>query len=310
MVKCEICGKEFKILQSHLISKHKINKEEYMNKYPNSKLVDDNWKEKFKGANNPFYGKIHSDKTKNHLSNCSKEQFKNGMSEETKNKISNSVKSSNKYISKINSSEYKEKVSNGVKNSYKKNKEEILKKRKDTRLKNGTEENFGMKNVKNQNKAKETIKNKYGVDSVGKIPGAYLKSHSTKKKNGSYKKSNQEEDVYKLLLEKYNEDDIVRQYFEKRYQFACDFYIKSLDLFIECNFNWTHGYERFNQNNEKHIEKLNKWKSKENDHIYYKRAIKTWTERDVEKYNVSKINNLNYLIFYKYNDFLSWIKHI
>ena len=42
-----------------------------------------------------------------------------------------------------------------------------------------------------------------------------------------------------FLKERY--PDVITQYKDDRYPFACDFYIPSLDLFIECNYHWTHG---------------------------------------------------------------------
>jgi hypothetical protein len=36
-----------------------------------------------------------------------------------------------------------------------------------------------------------------------------------------------------------------------------DIYIKSLDIFIECNFHWTHGGHWFNYNDEQDIKRLN-----------------------------------------------------
>ena len=35
--------------------------------------------------------------------------------------------------------------------------------------------------------------------------------------------------------------DVITQYKDDRYPFACNFYIPSLDLFIECNYHWTYG---------------------------------------------------------------------
>ena len=63
------------------------------------------------------------------------------------------------------------------------------------------------------------------------------KRHETLRKNNSFTKSKAEEDYYDYLLSLYDKDDIVRQYKSKEYPFACDFYIKSEDKYIECNFN-------------------------------------------------------------------------
>ena len=47
--------------------------------------------------------------------------------------------------------------------------------------------------------------------------------------------------VLKMLKIIKGNEDIIRQYKSDLYPFACDFYIPSLDLYIECNYHWTHG---------------------------------------------------------------------
>ena len=129
------------------------------------------------------------------------------------------------------------------------------------------------------------------------------KSYNTKKKNSSFNKSKPENESYKLLKEKY--PDVITQYKSKEYPFVCDFYIPSLDLYIECNYHWTHGGHPYNKNNEDDIKKLNKWKEKNTK--FYNNAINTWTIRDIRKKNIAKNNNLNYLVFYSYNELYNWI---
>lgn len=105
-----------------------------------------------------------------------------------------------------------------------------------------------------------------------------------------------EENLYSLLKEHYSEDDIIRQYSDERYPFNCDFYIKSLDLFIELNAHWTHNTHPFDETNKEDLKILELWKSKNTK--FYTNAIKTWTQRDVEKLQIAKNNNLNYLSVY------------
>lgn len=62
--------------------------------------------------------------------------------------------------------------------------------------------------------------------------------------------------MYTLLCNIFNVDDIIRQYSDNRYPFCCDFYLKSLDLFIELNFHWTHGGHPFDENSQADQEKL------------------------------------------------------
>ena len=129
----------------------------------------------------------------------------------------------------------------------------------------------------------------------------FLKTrHETMKRNNSFVKSKAEEEYYLYLLETYDSDDIIRQYKSNVYPFACDFYIKSLDKYIECNFNWTHGPHLFNKNNAEDIALLEKWESKTNGNDYYSQAIYVWTDLDVRKYNIAKQNNLNIEFIYNH----------
>ena len=86
---------------------------------------------------------------------------------------------------------------------------------------------------------------------------------------------------------------MINKYKSKLYPYNCDFYIPSLDLYIECNYHWTHGGHPFNENNIEDITILNLWKNK--NLSYYDNAIQTWTVRDVNKRNTAKKNKLNFI---------------
>lgn len=125
------------------------------------------------------------------------------------------------------------------------------------------------------------------------------KRFSTMKNNGNLNTSKAEEKLYLELCTKYGKDNIERQYRnDQRYPFACDFYIKSEDLFIELNRSWTHGGKIFDDNDPECLEKLKIWKEKAESSKYYKNAIRTWTEYDVIKYRTALKNNLNYKIIW------------
>lgn len=66
-------------------------------------------------------------------------------------------------------------------------------------------------------------------------PETKLKIYKSKKQNNSFNSSSYEENFYSNLLTIFENSDVVRQYKDERYPFACDFYIKPLDLFIELN---------------------------------------------------------------------------
>lgn len=111
---------------------------------------------------------------------------------------------------------------------------------------------------------------------------------STKRENGTLNTSSEEKMFYDMLLNIYASDDVECQYYDERYPFACDFYIKSRDLFIELNISWTHGGGWYDGR-----EVMCKPGSK-----YYDNAIFNWTQRDVNKRNAARDNNLNYVVFW------------
>lgn len=169
-------------------------------------------------------------------------------------------------------------------------------------------ERYGDKNYNNIEKAKQTCLSKYGVESYFKtdifktniqnnIDIINNKRNNTKQKNKTFNTSKPEEQSYIILKEKY--PDILRNYSSKLYPFNCDFYIPSLDLYIECNYHWTHGNKPFEGTHEDNI-KLEQWKLKNTK--YYNNAINTWTLRDVYKRNIAKENKLNYKEIWNIND--------
>lgn len=180
---------------------------------------------------------------------------------------------------------------------------------------NTKEQKYGDRNYTNKEKYKQTCLNKYGVDNSGKIPRVIEASHTsevnqkrieTKRKNGTFNTSKLEEDFYTQLLEVFDRNDIERQYREERYPFNCDFYIKSLDLFIEVNGTWTHNTHWFDKHNQEDMLTLNKWRDKNTK--FYNNAIYNWTIRDVEKREIAKNNNLNYVVLWNREDIENWFK--
>ncbi|MBO5435604.1 hypothetical protein J6A31_07410 [bacterium] len=162
-----------------------------------------------------------------------------------------------------------------------------------------------------QSKIKQTSLQRYGVTSAMKLVETIDKVGDTKRKNKTWRTSKPEEIMHKMLVEKFGETDVIRQYKEKRYQFHCDFYIKSLDLFIELNATWLHGGHWFDDNNQDDLTLLNNWlcKIKDGKH-FYEAAIDVWTVRDVQKHQTAINNGLNYVVFWKndLSDFKQWLK--
>ena len=103
-----------------------------------------------------------------------------------------------------------------------------------------------------------------------------------------------EEKLNDLLVEKYGKNDVFRQFISKEYPWHCDFYIKSLDIFIELQCMRTHGGHPYNSIEDQ--AKLQRWQSiANNGSRVYKNAIKVWTVSDSNKRKIAKENHLNYI---------------
>ena len=158
-----------------------------------------------------------------------------------------------------------------------------------------------------KNQIKQTCLEKYGVDNYGKslkhktnmstiMLSDEMQKHrySIMSKNNTFNTSKEEDEVYEFLSQYI---DVTRQFNgSSKYPFCCDFYIEDLDMFIECNFHWTHGGHPFDPSSIKDQVKLERWKAKQTK--YYNNAINVWTKRDVEKRNKAKEENLNYKEFW------------
>lgn len=165
--------------------------------------------------------------------------------------------------------------------------------------------------MREESKRKLSQSNKGRVLSEEKRLQKIQAEYATKKKNHSFNTSKSEDRVYNKLVAKFGTDNVIRQYRdENRYPFYCDFYIKSDDLFIECNFTWSHGGHLFDCNSVEDCAKKEIWKEKAKSSKYYELALKVWTERDVIKHETIIQNNLNAYVAYKeveIDDFLSKI---
>ena len=160
--------------------------------------------------------------------------------------------------------------------------------------------NFGtyspLANKEIYDKAEETTYKKYGVYCVfnTKENREKLLSEKTKQKryetlrrNHTFNTSKIEETIYEKLIDIYGKSDILREYKDKdRYPYRCDFYIKSLDLFIEVQGYYTHGKEPYNPNSIKHQILVQKYKERYGTNC---QPVTIWTIKDVEKRNKQKM---------------------
>ena len=164
----------------------------------------------------------------------------------------------------------------------------------------------------NKEQLNKTLQEKYGVNwftqseklkALTNTPETKQKEYETKKKNHTFNSSKPENESYILLKEKF--EDVVQSYRCEKYPFNCDFYIPSLDLFIECQYHWTHGNHPFNENDKNDLSIIEDWKNRNTK--FYDNAINTWTIRDVNKRNIAKENDLNYIEFWNINELKEWL---
>ena len=181
---------------------------------------------------------------------------------------------------------------------YKKMLPEIQNKIKETSLKKyGAEhysrsEEFKKLQPLFQEKTKQSNLKKFGVERAIESSVIQQKIYNTKKQNNSFNTSKPELKLLKILQDKFGISDIEYQYKSPQYPFACDFYIKSLDLYIELQGSWTHGKAPYDAKNPDHIKKLNEWIQKSQTSQFYRNAIDVWTCADVEKRKTVKENGI------------------
>lgn len=161
-----------------------------------------------------------------------------------------------------------------------------------------------LKNKEIREKIKQTNIQKYGVDNPLKNKEIWKKSQDNRQISS---KSKLENNFLNYLKLKYESDDIITQYKSKEYPYYCDFYIKSINLYIEIQGHWTHNDHPFDINNLNDQQIMNIWRTKSLSDKYYKNALNTWTIKDVEKRNTAIQNNLNYLEIFGKTDLNKYI---
>ena len=132
-------------------------------------------------------------------------------------------------------------------------------------------------------------------------PEFVQKAWRTKCEKGNFGASKPENRLYELLCDVFGKEDVIRQYIDEvRYPFYCDFYIQSLNLFIELNAHWVHGGHWFDKDNLEDIVQLHDWieRFRIDGSSFYFAAIERWTERDLLKRQFALDNHLNYIVFW------------
>lgn len=127
---------------------------------------------------------------------------------------------------------------------------------KKLRRKNNVEK-YGVENVIQiaavKTKRIETFMKRYGVKSALAIPEVYArvnwqeavrKNHESMKRNNSYRKSKAEDRMHELLVELFGVNDIERQHKPIGTNWPIDFYVKSIDVWIQVDGVYWHGLDR------------------------------------------------------------------
>lgn len=325
---CSICNKEFKTyvgLSCHIRQSHNITSQEYYDEY--IKKEGEGFCEVCQKSTS--FRNLHIGYSRFCCSKCTQN------SEDIRNKIQQTCldryDSKNVYASEYGKQKCRETwLENlGVENPFQS--EEVKGKIKQTNLerynseysfqskeikdkiKNTKEERYGNSNYNNIKKARKTNLEKYGVDCILKREDVVKlknseeikkKQYNTKKKNNSFNTSKVEKELEIELRKIF--PDLKTQYKSKKYPFHCDYYIPELDLYIEYNGTWTHGFHFFDKDNQEDLDKLEKWKNKNSK--YYNSAIKTWTQRDILKLETAIKNHLNYVVWFNQEQTYEWVK--
>lgn len=155
-------------------------------------------------------------------------------------------------------------------------------------------------------KSKQTCLRHYGTQYYLQTEECVSKRKESVRNKKGYYGSKKENALLNQLMKYFT--DIKREYKSEKYPYHCDFYIPSIDLYIEYNGMWTHNNHPYDENSEYDKEILNLWIEKSKTSKYYKRAIDIWTIEDVNKRKIALENNLNWIEGYTISEILDKLK--
>lgn len=155
-----------------------------------------------------------------------------------------------------------------------------------------------LSNKEVREKGIKTLLEKYNVTNAYQIPEVrakvdYEKVSETKRRNGTFNASEPERLLGELLRAEFGEDDVIPQYKSEAYPWRSDYYIKSLDFYIELQGFYTHGTHPFTSTDEDFqiIEDFSTKISEER----VQGLIDIWVISDVIKRNRALEQGLNFL---------------
>ena len=157
-----------------------------------------------------------------------------------------------------------------------------------------------------QAKRAATLMANMGVENPMYSDDVKQKVVESKRAHHTQNSSAPERVLYELLCDCFGDDDVITQYRSELYPYACDFYIRSRDMRIELNGDWSHGGHWYDSTCPDDIAQLAKWQTantgehfvKVNGRTRYDGAISVWTGLDVKKRNAAASNHLNYIVFW------------
>ena len=159
---------------------------------------------------------------------------------------------------------------------------------------------YGAKSYTSSDRFKDLWKNEKWKDAI------VDKVFNTKKKNGSFKKSIQEDEAFEML--RFIFPKLQRQHFSSEYPFHCDFYDPCQpNVRFEFQGSWTHGKHAFNE--QVLADQLQLMKMLAKGTSYYLNAIQTWTVRDPHKREVAKKNSISLIEFWSLSEVRDFVIH-
>lgn len=154
-------------------------------------------------------------------------------------------------------------------------------------------------------RAAATSLSHYGAANPMRDESVRARVVATKRARGTFCSSSPEETLFGMLCEIFGRDDVVRQYRSDVYPFACDFYVRSRNLYVELNASWTHGGHWFDASDDSDAAVLTEWRERADAARdgrarpgYYDNAIHVWTDADVRKREAARSGGLNYVVFW------------
>lgn len=147
---------------------------------------------------------------------------------------------------------------------------------------------------------------KYGASNTVQIEEFRNKIFQHRAENGTLNSSKSENVLYGMLQDRFGEDDVLRNVIvDSRYPYHVDFYVRSLDLFIELNGDKCHNGHWYDPLSKADAMVIEQWRirmveteARIGKKSRYRKYIETWTKTDPEKRHAACVAKLHYLVFW------------